>query len=65
MLPSWLTAVASSGAAWVPQPQGWRVAAGSLWAAVLALPLVSLVMIVVVAYLVLHVSTSRPMTMYC
>jgi hypothetical protein len=57
VLPAWLTASASSGAAWVPKPQqGWQASAGRLWAAIGALPIASLVVAIVIAYLVHHVS---------
>ncbi len=55
ILPSWLTAAASGNAAWVPQPQGWGASVGRLWAALVALPLVSLVVVFIAVYLTLHV----------
>lgn len=58
VLPAWLTAAASSSTAWVPQrQQGCSATAGKLWAAVVALPLASLVVVAVIGYLILHVST--------
>ena len=56
VLPAWLTAPASSSAAWVPKPQqGWQVTGGRLWAAISALPFTSLIAAIIVAYVVLHV----------
>ena len=56
VLPAWLTAPASSSAAWVPNPQqGWQATGGRLWAAIGALPITSLIVAIVIAYVVLHV----------
>ena len=59
VVPAWLAAAASSGVAWVPTPQqGWQATTGPLWAVIGAVPITSLIITVVIAYLVMHVSHS-------
>jgi hypothetical protein len=59
VMPAWLAAAASSGAAWVPAPQhGWRAIVEQLWAGFSAIPVASLLVTMSIAYTVLHVSHS-------